>query len=104
VCCTSLRACASSRWATSCPELSVLENESRELTRENDRLKLELATLKSPTRLERLAREKLRMAPPPATSIVLIEQPALGRASQVAARSTNATPRVAQVVKGDISQ
>jgi cell division protein FtsL len=44
--------------------LSKAEAEERALTRENDRLKLELATLKNPARLEKLAREKLGMAMP----------------------------------------
>ena len=37
--------------------LSRAESEGHSLTRENDRLKLELATLKAPARLERLARD-----------------------------------------------
>ena len=40
----------------------ALEAESRTLARENDRLKLELATLKRPARLEAIAREQLGMA------------------------------------------
>src|SRR5690242_16857965 len=50
-------------------ELSTLEGENRDLTRENDKLKLELATLKNPQRLEKLAREQLQMAPPPASVV-----------------------------------
>lgn len=50
--------------------LSREEGESRTLTRENDRLKLELATLKGPARLEKLAREKLGMAMPAGSAIV----------------------------------
>jgi cell division protein FtsL len=78
-------------------ELSELENEHRELTRENDRLKLELATLKSPSRLERLAREKLGMGPPPATSIVLLQPsgPVLGRAPVARAREARVASRAA---------
>jgi len=45
--------------------LSRLEGEHRALIRENDTLKLELATLKSPARLEKLARADLGMMPPP---------------------------------------
>jgi cell division protein FtsL len=66
-------------------KLSKLEQESRELTREHDRLKLELATLKSPARLEQLAREKLKMAPAPAGSVVTVPSaglPSAGRPSQ----------------------
>lgn len=44
--------------------LSRLEGEQRRLLRENDTLKLELAMLKSPGRLEAVAREDLGMAPP----------------------------------------
>jgi cell division protein FtsL len=43
--------------------LSQLEQEGRKLSREHDRLKLELATLKNPVRLDRLAKEKLGMGP-----------------------------------------
>lgn len=50
--------------------LSKAESESRVLTRENDRLKLELATLKAPARLEKLAREKLGMVMPTGSAVV----------------------------------
>ena len=43
--------------------LSALEAESRTLSLANDRLKLELATLKRPARLEALARGQLGMGP-----------------------------------------
>jgi cell division protein FtsL len=45
-------------------QLSKREQESRDLSRERDRLKLELATLKSPAKLEQLVRERLKMQPP----------------------------------------
>jgi cell division protein FtsL len=58
-------------------KLSRLEQEGRALDRERDQLKLELATLKSPARLEKIARERLGMVPPPAgTVITLSTQPA----------------------------
>ena len=49
--------------------LSSLEAESRTLALANDRLKLELATLKRPARLEALARTQLGMAPPQASVV-----------------------------------
>ena len=49
--------------------LSALEAESRTLSLANDRLKLELATLKRPARLETLARTQLGMAPPDASVV-----------------------------------
>jgi cell division protein FtsL len=55
-------------------ELSRLDAESTSLTRDNDRLKLELATLKSPSRLEGLARKELGMGPPAASSILHLEK------------------------------
>jgi len=60
--------------------LSSAEAESRTLTRENDRLKLELATLKAPTRLERVAREQLGMAMPKGGAVVSLaaDKPARG--------------------------
>lgn len=63
--------------------LSKAESESRALTRENDRLKLELATLKAPARLEKLAREKLGMTMPTGSSVVSL--PAQERTASVAA-------------------
>jgi cell division protein FtsL len=50
-------------------ELSRLDQEASALTRDNDRLKLELATLRSPARLESIARTQLGMGPPAASSI-----------------------------------
>ncbi|MCP3145044.1 cell division protein FtsL [Pyxidicoccus xibeiensis] len=71
--------------------LSRAEAESRTLTRENDRLKLELATLKAPTRLERVAREQLGMAMPKGGAVVSLsaEKPARG-SPQAAARDGEA--------------
>jgi cell division protein FtsL len=63
--------------------LSQLEQEHRALTLTNDRLKLELATLRSPARLLRLSREQLSMGPPAGGTIDL------GR--KVAARSAPTT-------------
>ena len=51
-------------------ELSKLDSQTNELTRENDQLKLELATLKSPGRLEGLAKSQLGLAAPPASSVI----------------------------------
>jgi len=53
--------------------LSRAESEGHSLTRENDRLKLELATLKAPARLERLAREQLGMVMPPGSAVVSVQ-------------------------------
>lgn len=51
-------------------ELSKLDSEQTALTRENDRLKLELLTLKSPSRLEGVARSRLGLQAPAAGSVV----------------------------------
>lgn len=51
-------------------ELSRLDQEAAALTRDNDRLKLELATLKSPARLEGLSRTQLGLGPAAPASIV----------------------------------
>jgi cell division protein FtsL len=53
--------------------LSKAETEGRSLTRENDRLKLELATLKAPARLEKLAKEQLGMMMPPGSAVVSVQ-------------------------------
>jgi len=65
--------------------LSALEAETRTLSLANDRLKLELATLKRPARLEALARGQLGMAPPDASVV-----------DSVAARPTAPTVRGAE--------
>jgi cell division protein FtsL len=76
---------------------SKAETESRTLTRENDRLKLELATLKAPARLERLAREQLGMAMPSGSAVVSLqpELPGVRRNGKAEAR-TPARLRVAE--------
>ncbi|MEI7704845.1 MAG: cell division protein FtsL [Deltaproteobacteria bacterium] len=51
-------------------ELGRLESEHRQLLSERDRLNLEVATLRSPGRLERFARERLGMAPPAPGAVV----------------------------------
>jgi cell division protein FtsL len=77
--------------------LSQAESEGRALTRENDRLKLELATLKAPARLERLAREKLGMSMPAGSAVVALqpELPSTHHNNKVEAR-TPAGLRVAE--------
>jgi cell division protein FtsL len=45
-------------------ELSRLDTERQDLAREKAKLELELATLRSPSRLETVAREKLNLGPP----------------------------------------
>jgi cell division protein FtsL len=73
-------------------QLSKLDNENRDLSREHDRLKLELATLRNPVRLEKLARERLGMIAPPASSVVTVGKPTprLGRAGPTMARTFTA--------------
>ncbi len=67
-------------------QLSSLETQNRELMLQNDRLKLELTTLKRPARLERLVREQLGMAPP--------------EAGAVASLGAVRTPRLKDMLKG----
>jgi cell division protein FtsL len=64
-----LHVASRSRVVDAAYQLSHLESQSRTLTLENDRLKLELATLKRPARLESLARTQLGMAPPEASVV-----------------------------------
>jgi cell division protein FtsL len=56
--------------------LSELEQEATQLVREYERLKLELATLKNPARLERIAQEQLSMGSPPAGAVIQLKAPA----------------------------
>jgi cell division protein FtsL len=52
--------------------LSHLETENRGLTLENDRLRLEIGTLKRSARLERLAKDSLGMALPVPGSVTVL--------------------------------
>ncbi len=54
-------------------QLSSLDQASSDLMREHDRLKLELATLRSPSRLEAIARQKLNMGPPAPSAILHVK-------------------------------
>ena len=58
--------------------LSQLTQENEALSREHDRLKLELATLKSPQRLEKLARERLAMGAPAPGAVIRVSPPSGG--------------------------
>ena len=51
-------------------ELSKLDTQATELDREHSQLKLEVATLKSPSRLEAMARTRLSMQPPAPTAFI----------------------------------
>jgi cell division protein FtsL len=77
--------------------LSKAEAEERALIRENDRLKLELATLKNPARLEKLAREKLGMSMPSGPLVIALpaELPGKKRNVRVEARDARGV-RVAE--------
>ena len=76
--------------------LSNAEGESRSLTRENDRLKLELATLKAPARLERVAREQLGMAMPKGGAVVSLADERVKGSGTAQARSAAPAVRVAE--------
>ncbi len=64
-------------------KLSAQEQESRALTQEHDRLKLEYATLRSPATLERIARDRLGMTPPPPGTVLTVgpNLPRMGRSA-----------------------
>jgi cell division protein FtsL len=69
--------------------LSHEQSENQRLTLINDRLKLELATLKSPARLERIAKEHLQMGPPAANALIPIHP----ERSEAKSRDTAPAPR-----------
>ena len=52
--------------------LSRLSSEYRELLREHERLQIAAAELKSPQRIEELARTRLHMGPPPVDRVVVL--------------------------------
>ena len=53
--------------------LSEAASELAALHRESELLRLEVATLKAPARVERLARERLGLVPPAPSEVVVIE-------------------------------
>jgi cell division protein FtsL len=64
-------------------QISRLSSEYRDLARERESLQIKAAELKSPQRIEELAREKLGMGPPPVDRVVVLIGGAM-RASLVA--------------------
>lgn len=63
-----VRTCVTERGYT----LSRLSAEHRELWREHERLQLRAAELKSPQRIEELARTRLNMGPPSVDRVVVL--------------------------------
>jgi cell division protein FtsL len=55
-------------------ELSRLDATAAQLTHENDQLRLELATLKRPARLESIAKNQLGLVPPSAGAVIRLEK------------------------------
>ena len=53
-------------------EIFNANSEMRRLDQENKELILEIATLKSPKRIERIAREELKLLPPKGEQIVIL--------------------------------
>jgi cell division protein FtsL len=74
--------------------LSQLEQESQLLALENDRLKLELATLKNPARLEKEARTRLGLGPPAVGTVV-----ALGKRTEVSSLAPGGSTSAASTPK-----
>lgn len=56
-------------------ELSRLFSEERALRREHERLRLEVATLEAPARIERIARQRLGMRPPKIHEVIVVREP-----------------------------
>jgi cell division protein FtsL len=81
--------------------LSRAEAEGRTLTRENDRLKLELATLRAPSRLERAAREQLGMAMPSGSAVVALSPELPGSRRAQARTEARTAPGVRVAGRGD---
>ena len=52
--------------------ISYVGRQQKELLRENRELKLEIASLKSPSRLEKLGREELNLFPPDPQQIIMV--------------------------------
>jgi cell division protein FtsL len=67
-------------------QLSRLSAEVRELSREHERLQLKAAELKSPQRIEELARTRLAMGPPSLDRVVVLVGGELRSSMMTAAR------------------
>ena len=67
--------------------LSQATSEQRTLLGENERLRLEVATLEAPARIERIARKDLGMRPPEAGEVIVVRE-AAGAPTKVARRDT----------------
>ena len=70
--------------------LSQATTEQRALVRENERLRLEVATLEAPDRIERIARQKLGMRQPRAGEVIVVRERA-GAPTKVARRQAPST-------------
>jgi cell division protein FtsL len=82
--------------------LSKLEGDGRQLAVENQQLKLELATLKSPARLEKIAREQLNMAPPPPGGVIALgDQRVAGHPERTEAESNH--PKTARALLATVA-
>ena len=68
--------------------LSRLSAESHELTREHESLQIKAAELRSPQRIEELARSRLSMGPPALDRVVVLVPERAGRGVQDAVRSS----------------
>lgn len=66
--------------------LSRLSAEHRELTREHESLQIRAAELRSPQRIEELARSRLSMGPPPMDRVVVLVGGAVRASLVVSAR------------------
>ena len=67
--------------------LSAVTHAHKKLLRENEELKLEVATLQAPSRIEHLARTQLHMVDPRPDQVVVVREPPLPRIPRATARS-----------------
>ncbi len=67
--------------------LSAVTHAHKKLLRENEELRLEVATLKAPSRIEHLARTRLHMVTPRQGQVVVVREPPLQRAPTATARA-----------------
>ena len=91
------------RTLTAAYQLGLLQKAHARLTAEHDRLVLEVEALKAPAALERFARTRLSMAPPPPGAVIAVQaaapaavQAAAPAAVPTAAPSTASRPGVEQ--------
>lgn len=71
--------------------LGEVTSEHRNLMRQNEHLRLEVATLKAPARIERLAREEFGMEPPRPSQVIVVRSSPAGAPTRTSSDGAGST-------------